>query len=86
MLNDFVEEEQLMRLITRQKELNFNPGDEIEYCNTGYILLAKIVEKISGKSFSQWTEDNIFKPLSVINSQFYNDCTKCRKSMVEQKY
>jgi CubicO group peptidase (beta-lactamase class C family) len=77
---DFIEEEQLMRLIIRQKELNFNPGDEIEYCNTGYILLAKIVEKITGESFSQWTEDKIFKPLGMINSQFYKDCTEIVKN------
>jgi len=77
---DLIEEEQLMRMIIRQKELNFNPGDEIEYCNTGYILLAKIVEKITGESFSQWTEDNIFKPLGMINSQFYKDCTEIVKN------
>jgi CubicO group peptidase (beta-lactamase class C family) len=73
---DLIEEDQLMRLISRQKELNFNPGDEIEYCNTGYVLLAKIVEKITGELFHQWTEQNIFQPLGMINSQFYEDCTE----------
>jgi CubicO group peptidase (beta-lactamase class C family) len=77
---DLIEEEQLMRLIIRQKELNFNPGDEIEYCNTGYILLAKIVEKITGESFSKWTENNIFKPLGMETSQFYKDCTEIVKN------
>ena len=77
---DLIEEQQLMRLIFQQKGLNFNPGDEIEYCNTGYILLAKIVEKITGESFSKWTQDNIFKPLGMTNSQFYKDCTEIVKN------
>jgi CubicO group peptidase (beta-lactamase class C family) len=76
---DLIEEEQLMRLIIRQSDLNFNPGDELEYCNTGYILLAKIVERITDESFSQWTEKNIFKPLGMVNSQFYRDCTEIVK-------
>jgi len=77
---DLIEEEQLMRLIFQQKELNFNSGDEIEYCNTGYILLVKIVEKITGESFSQWTKRNIFQPLGMVNSQFYEDCTEIVKN------
>ena len=73
---DLIEEEQLMRLIIQQRELNFNPGDEIEYCNTGYVLLAKIVEKITGESFHQWIAKNIFQPLGMVDSQFYDDCTE----------
>jgi hypothetical protein len=36
-------------------------------------------EKITGESFSQWTEKNIFKPLGMTNSQFYKDCTEIVK-------
>jgi CubicO group peptidase (beta-lactamase class C family) len=46
--------ENLMRLMLRQEELNFRPGDEYLYCNTGYILMAEIVERVSGQGFTGW--------------------------------
>lgn len=72
---DEIDADELMRLIIRQRKLNFKPGEKIEYSNTGYFLLARIVEKITGESFAAWTSENIFKPLGMRNSMFYNDCT-----------
>lgn len=73
---DNISTDQLFRLISRQKKLNFAPGDEIEYCNTGYFLLALIVERVTGESFRDWTRENIFDPLGMDNSQFYDDNTR----------
>ena len=42
------------------------------YSNTGYILLAMIVERISGKTFSDFLQDNIFKPLGKDSSFLAN--------------
>lgn len=65
--------DQAYRLLTQQKHLNFHPGTAYEYCNSGFILLAKIVEKVSGKSFSDFTENEIFRPLKMKNSLFLDN-------------
>src|SRR4029453_12557245 len=49
------------------------PGQEHLYSNTGYTLLAVIAERVSGKSFRQFTEANIFKPLGMTNTHFHDD-------------
>lgn len=67
---DLLSNEDAVKLITSQKGLNFIPGDEFQYCNSGYILLAEIVKRVSGQSFAQFTQARIFKPLKMKNSQF----------------
>jgi CubicO group peptidase (beta-lactamase class C family) len=59
--------------VNRQRELNFTPGDEYLYCNTGYTLLAEIVARVSGKSFPDWTAENIFGPLGMTGTHFHDD-------------
>lgn len=51
------------------------PGDRFEYNNSGYLLLALIVEKASGKSFAAFMRENIFKPLGMNNSLIWDDTT-----------
>ena len=75
-LDDVITREQILRLVANQKELNFSPGDEFLYCNTGYTLMAEIVAKVSGKSFAEWTKENIFDPLNMDNTLFYDDHEK----------
>lgn len=75
-LDDVVTKEQIFRVISRQRELNFQPGEEIVYCNTGYTLLAEIVSRVSGKPFPQWTNENIFVPLEMGRTLFYDDHQK----------
>lgn len=77
---DVIKTEHILKLVRRQKKLNFRPGDEIEYCNTGYVLLAEIVERVTEKSFREWTAENIFKPLDMNNTQFYDDHTRIVKN------
>ena len=62
----------VLKLIKMQRELNFTPGTEYLYGNTGYTLLAQIVEKVSGQKFPTYCEENIFKPLGMTNT-FIND-------------
>jgi len=59
--------------IAGQKSLNFKPGDEYNYSNSGYVLLGKIVEKISGMKFSKFVEENIFTPLGMTHSYIYDN-------------
>ena len=77
---DQIDGRQIMSLLLMQRKLNFKPGDEIEYCNTGYFLLARIVERVTGEPFPQWTKENIFVPLGMNDSRFYNDCTEIVKN------
>ena len=72
-LDDVITRDQIMRLITRQRELNFEPGAEYLYCNTGYTLLAEIVARVTGQSFPQWARENLFEPLGMTRTHFHDD-------------
>lgn len=63
----------LLEVLSREKDLNFKPGDEMAYTNINYILLGDIVEKVSGMSLGQFTDSAIFKPLGMKNTFFNNN-------------
>jgi len=75
-LDDVITKDQIMRLISHQEELNFNPGEKFLYCNTGYTMMGEIVSRVTGKSFADWSMENIFKPLEMNNTLFYDDHEK----------
>jgi len=58
----------LYRFMNTQQNLNFSPGDQYAYCNTGYMLMAKIIENVTGAKFPTWMKENIFEPLGMINT------------------
>lgn len=72
-LDDVITEDQIMRLISKQRELNFKPGEEFVYCNTGFTLMAVIVKRVTGKTLNEWTKENVFEPLGMKNTLFYDD-------------
>jgi CubicO group peptidase (beta-lactamase class C family) len=65
--------EEIIALLARQKSLNFTPGTEQVYCNSGYFLLAQIVKRVSGKSLRDFAEEKIFGPLGMKNTHFHDD-------------
>jgi CubicO group peptidase (beta-lactamase class C family) len=65
-----------MELLKRQKELLFEPGSQWSYCNANYLLLAQIVEKITGVSFQEWTKSNILEPLGMKSSFFMKNSSQ----------
>lgn len=67
----------VIKLVQEQKELNFKPGTKYLYSNTNYMLLAEIVGKVSGKSFVAFTKE-LFKKLNMPETSFENDHTKIR--------
>lgn len=77
---DWISNDHVLKLVQQQKELNFNPGDEIVYCNTGYTLLAEIVERVSGQTFNEFTTEKIFKPLGMDHTFFYDDLQRIVKN------
>jgi CubicO group peptidase (beta-lactamase class C family) len=54
----------------RDKPLDFQPGEKWSYSNSGYVLLGYLIGKISGESYAQFLQDNIFKPLGMVNSGY----------------
>ena len=72
-MDDVISFKHILKMVRRQKELNFEPGTAFLYSNTGYNLLAEIVEKITGDSFREWTDANIFKPLAMTSTHFHDD-------------
>jgi len=59
-----------LALINRQKTLNFAPGTDWFYSNTGFFLLSVIVQRASGKTLREFAADNIFAPLEMTHTQF----------------
>ncbi|HWD87192.1 MAG TPA: serine hydrolase domain-containing protein [Mucilaginibacter sp.] len=76
----------IMRMVKQQKELDFEPGSRYQYSNTGYNLLAAIVEKVTGKTLPVWVNENIFKPLQMNSSQVLTDYSKVIKNAAGSYY
>jgi CubicO group peptidase (beta-lactamase class C family) len=72
-MEDAFTNQDFLDLTCRQKELNFEPGAEFAYCNTGYHLLGIIVQRVSGKSLKEYSKEEIFKPLGMKNTVFRDD-------------
>lgn len=68
-----VKDANVLRLMYEQNETYFEPGTQFKYSNTGYALLALTVEKISGKSFAQFLNEEIFEPLKMKNTVAYEE-------------
>ena len=65
----------VIRLAARQKALNFPPGSEYDYSNTGYIALGVIVQRVTGKSLREFAAEQIFGPLGMTSSHYHDDHT-----------
>lgn len=70
---DLITDEDVLELMSRQKDLNFAPGAEHMYCNTGYTLLATIVKRASGRTFREFTAERLFRPLGMSRTFFRDD-------------
>jgi CubicO group peptidase (beta-lactamase class C family) len=77
---DFYTDDQVIEMLARQKELNFAPGDEYLYSNTGYYLLGVIVKRVSGQSLREFAEAHICEPLGMADTHFHDDHTAVVKS------
>lgn len=59
-------------LIEEDLSPEFSPGTQWAYSNTAYVLLASIVEKVSGQSYQDYMAENIFSPLGMHHTRIYN--------------
>ena len=69
----------VLRITSRQKALNFEPGAEYLYSNTGYTLLATIVERATGIKFADYAAAQIFTPLGMTATHFHTDARRLVK-------
>jgi CubicO group peptidase (beta-lactamase class C family) len=73
---DVITREHIIKILSKQQTLNFDPGKQYMYSNSGYFLLSEIVRSVTGKSLRRFTDSAIFKPLGMNNTHFHDDYTE----------
>ena len=69
---------EVLLLMKQQDSTKFTPGSQYDYSNSAYAVLSQIIEKSSGKSFKEFIETEIFKPLKMKNSAVYTKYSKIK--------
>lgn len=64
-----------LRAITRSAEPNYEPGARYLYTNSGWILAAQLVYRLTGKTLAQFAEERMFRPLGMHDSRYHADVT-----------
>lgn len=73
---DYPTVEEAINILSRQKRLNFLPGEEYSYSNSGYFLMGVVVERVAGKTLNEFAQERIFRPLGMKNTFFQDDHTR----------
>jgi CubicO group peptidase (beta-lactamase class C family) len=71
--DDLITGEDVLEIVSRQKALNFPPGTEHLYSNSGYSLMATIVKRVTGMTLRQLAQERIFGPLGMTRTHFHDD-------------
>jgi len=71
--SDLITEDDVLEMLKRQQALNFVPGDEYLYCNTGYTLLGVVVKRVTGVSLRRYADSVFFQPLGMSSTHFHSD-------------
>ena len=79
-LDDVITQEQIVKILSKQKALNFNPGEKYSYSNSGFTMLAEIVKSVTGQTLRKFTDSAIFKPLGMNHTHFHDDYTEIEKN------
>ena len=74
-IDDVTDDDDALKIIARQKALNFEPGSDWLYSNTGFFLLSVIVKRVSAKTLKDFAAENIFQPLGMTQTQYRDDHT-----------
>ncbi|WP_170064410.1 serine hydrolase domain-containing protein [Polaribacter glomeratus] len=78
--DDFYTDDHVMQWLINQSDLNFAPGEEYLYSNSGYWLLGQIVKKVAGINMADFAKKELFEPLKMMDTHFHNDHTKIVKN------
>jgi len=79
-LNSAYADSDAYTILTHQKSLNFHPGDDYSYTNSGYFLLALIVKQVSGQDLQEYAAQHIFKPLKMNHTGFLRNHKAANKA------
>lgn len=64
---------EVLDLVSRLRDLNFDPGEDYLYSNTGYIVAVAVLERASGRSLQAFTQERIFAPLGMTDTRWRED-------------
>ena len=56
---------EILQFLSRQQKLRFPPGEKFEYSSSGYVILAQIIERVTGQRYAEFLKENIFDPLDM---------------------
>ena len=73
----------VLDILSRQRALNYPPGDKYSYTNSGYNLLAIIVSRVSGQPFATFSRERLFKPLGLTSTQWRDDFRRIVKGRAQ---
>jgi len=73
----------VLDILSRQRALNYPPGDKYSYTNSGYNLLAIIVSRVSGEPFAIFSRERLFKPLGLTSTQWRDDFRRVVKGRAQ---
>lgn len=76
----------VLEVISKQRELNFAPGTQWSYTNSGYNLAAIVVERVSGKSFPEFTRERLFVPNGMTHSSWRDEYRRVVKGRATAYY
>ena len=79
--DDEITKQMIHEVIFNQKELNFEPGEEFRYSNSGFALLAEVVERVSNKPFATFMKTELFDPLKMHNTFVMDDFSRTEKHL-----
>ncbi len=79
-LDDVITQEHIIKVLGKQQALNFKPGEQYSYSNSGFTMLAEIVKSITGQTLRKFTDSAIFKPLGMSGTNFHDDYTEIVKN------
>src|SRR6266436_10359877 len=71
-----MDEARLMPLLAGQADVNFEPGSSWSYCNTGFVLAAATVRRLTGRSLADYASDRLFTPLGMPATHFRDDLAR----------
>lgn len=84
--DEYYEDQDIMDWLTSQEDLNFKPGTEFLYSNSGYWLLGQIVGEVAGMNMADFAQKELFEPLGMRNTHFHNDHTQIVKNRASGYY
>ncbi|AMJ65943.1 hypothetical protein AXW84_11255 [Hymenobacter sp. PAMC 26628] len=71
--DDVITQEHIIKLLSRQQALDFTPGEQYSYSNSGFTMLSEIVKSASGQSLRKFADSTIFKPLGMRHTHIHDD-------------